>query len=133
MSAEDAETLALTLKALADPAWDQKDIIGKYWETNALVGGPKMYLPGPGARPYGIPFGAETGVLAYRTDILEKHKITVPKTYDELLKACHVVKDKEGIGGLTSRGQTAGHPDDGDQGSLGGGVHDAGRPGGGDS
>lgn len=93
-------------KALADPAWDQKDIIGKYWETNALVGGPKMYLPGPGARPYGIPFGAETGVLAYRTDILEKHKITVPKTYDELLKACHVVKDKEGIGGLTSRGQT---------------------------
>lgn len=92
--------------ALADPAWDQKDIIPKYWDTNALVGGPKMYLPGPGARPYGIPFGAETGVLAYRTDILAKHGIAAPKTYDELLKACRVVKDKEGIGGLTSRGQT---------------------------
>jgi multiple sugar transport system substrate-binding protein len=92
--------------ALADPAWDQKDIIPKYWDTNALVGGPKMYLPGPGARPYGIPFGAETGVLGYRADILEKHKLAVPKTYEELLKACHVIKDKEGIGGLTSRGQT---------------------------
>ncbi len=93
-------------KALADPAWDQKDIIPKYWDTNALVGGPMMYLPGPGARPYGIPFGAETGVLAYRTDILRKHGIAVPKTYDELLRACRTVKDKEGIGGLTSRGQT---------------------------
>ena len=93
-------------KALADPAWDQKDIITKYWETNALVGGPKMYLPGPGAKPYGIPFGAETGVLAYRTDLLAKQGLAVPKTYDELLKACHVMKDKEGIGGLTSRGQT---------------------------
>lgn len=93
-------------KALAEPGWDQKDIIPKYWDTNALVGGPKMYLPGPGARPYGIPFGAETGVLAYRPDILAKHGIAVPKTYDELLRACRMVKDKEGIGGLTSRGQT---------------------------
>jgi len=93
-------------KALADPGWDQKDIIPKYWDTNALVGGPMMYLPGPGARPYGIPFGAETGVLAYRTDILAKHGIAVPKTYEELLRACRIVKDKEGIGGLTSRGQT---------------------------
>ena len=93
-------------KALADPNWDQKDIITKYWETNALVGGPKMYLPGPGAQPYGIPFGAETGVLGYRTDIFEKHKLKPPATYDELLAAARLIKDKEGIGGLTSRGQT---------------------------
>lgn len=91
---------------LADPGWDQKDIIGAYWDNLALVGGPKMYLPGPGAQPYGIPFGAETGVLGYRLDLLEKYKLPVPRTYDELLKACHVIKDKEGIGGLTSRGQT---------------------------
>lgn len=96
----------LNNKALADPTWDQKDIIPSYWGTNALVGGPKMYLPGPGAKPFGVPFGAETGVLAYRTDILAKHKIAVPKTYDELLAACRQVKEKEGIGGLTSRGQT---------------------------
>ncbi len=64
-----------------------------------------MYLH-PAPWPYGVPFGAETGVLAYRTDILAKHGIAVPKTYDELLRACRTVKDKEGIGGLTSRGQT---------------------------
>jgi multiple sugar transport system substrate-binding protein len=92
--------------ALADPAWDQKDIIGAYWDNLALVGGPKMYLPGPGAQPYGVPFGAETSVLGYRQDLLAKHNIAVPKTYDELLRACRVIKDKEGIGGLTSRGQT---------------------------
>jgi multiple sugar transport system substrate-binding protein len=96
----------LTNKALADPNWDQKDIIPAYWENLTLVGGPKMYLPGPGAKPYGVPFGAETGVLAYRRDILAKHNIAVPKTYDELLRACRTVKEKEGIGGLTSRGQT---------------------------
>jgi len=92
--------------ALNDASWDQPDIIPKYWDTNALVGGPMMYLPGPGARPYGIPFGAETGVLAYRTDLFEKHKLKAPVTYDDMLNACRVMKDKEGIGGLTSRGQT---------------------------
>lgn len=93
-------------KALADPDWDQKDIITAYWENLALVGGPKMYLPGPGAQPYGIPFGAETGVLGYRIDLLQKHGLAVPKTYDELLRAARIMKEKEGIGGLTSRGQT---------------------------
>ena len=94
-------------KALADPDYDIKDLITAYYENIALVGGPKTYLPGPGARPYGIPYGAETGVLAYRRDILDKHNLKVPATYDELLRACRLIKDKEpGMGGLTSRGQT---------------------------
>lgn len=94
-------------KALADPDYDIKDLITAYYENIALVGGPKTYLPGPGARPYGIPYGAETGVLAYRRDILNKHNLKVPATYDELLRACRLIKDKEpGMGGLTSRGQT---------------------------
>lgn len=92
--------------ALADPAWDQKDFIDAYWQNISLVGGPRGYLPGPGAKPYGVPFGAETSVLAYRTDLLAKHNLKPPATYDELLAACRLMKDKEGIGGLTSRGQT---------------------------
>lgn len=92
--------------ALADPTWDRKDIIDAYWENISLVGGPKTYLPGPGAKPYGIPFGAETGVLGYRTDLLAKYNLKPPATYDELLSACRLMKEKEGIGGLTSRGQT---------------------------
>ncbi len=94
-------------KALADPDYDLNDLITGYRENISLVGGPKMYLPGPGAKHYGIPYGAETGVLAYRTDIFEKHGIRVPSTYDELLAACRLVKQKEpGMGGLTSRGQS---------------------------
>jgi len=93
--------------ALADPAYDIKDIITPYYENVGLVGGPKMYLPGPGAKFYCVPYGSETGVLAYRADILEKYKLKPPATYDELLAACRMIKDKEpGMGGLTSRGQT---------------------------
>ena len=94
-------------KALADPGYDMKDLITAYYENIGLVGGPKMYLPGPGAKLYGLPYGAETGVLAYRKDILEKYNLKVPQTYDDLLGQCRVIKAKEaGMGGLTSRGQT---------------------------
>ena len=94
-------------KALADPSYDMNDLITVYRENIGLVGGEKMYLPGPNAKMYAIPYGAETGVLAYRVDILEKHGLKVPTTYDELLLACRTVKAKEpGMGGLTSRGQT---------------------------
>ena len=43
-----------------------------------------------------------------RNDIFAKHNLKVPETYDEFLKILRVIKDKEGIGALTSRGQ-AGH------------------------
>jgi multiple sugar transport system substrate-binding protein len=93
-------------RSLADPAYDIKDLVTPYYENIGLVGGPKGYLPGPGAKLYGIPYGAETSILAYRKDILEKHGMKVPGTYDELLAACRTIKAKEpGMGGLTSRGQ----------------------------
>jgi len=94
--------------ALADPAFDMKDIITIYLENLGLVGGPKGYLAGTGAKLYGMPYGAETSALAYRTDIFAKHKLAVPENYDDFAKILHVIKDKEGIGALTSRGQ-AGH------------------------
>jgi multiple sugar transport system substrate-binding protein len=94
--------------ALADPTYDMKDIIPIYLENLGLVGGPKSYLAGPGAKLYGLPYGAETSVLAYRKDIFAKHKLSVPENYDDFLKILRVIKDKEGIGALTSRGQ-AGH------------------------
>ena len=52
--------------ALADPEYDIKDLVTSYLENIGLVGGPKGYLPGPGAKLYGLPYGAETSVLAYR-------------------------------------------------------------------
>jgi multiple sugar transport system substrate-binding protein len=94
--------------ALADPAYDMKDIVPIYLENLGLVGGPKGYLAGPGAKLYGLPYGAETSVLAYRRDIFAKHNLQPPETYDEFRKLLRFIKDKEGIGALTSRGQ-AGH------------------------
>jgi multiple sugar transport system substrate-binding protein len=94
---------------LAMPDYDRGDIIKGYYEGLGLVGGPRGYLPGPGAKLYGIPYGAECSVLAYRKDILAKHNIDVPKTYDDMLKAARIVKEKEpGMGGLAQRAQ-AGH------------------------
>jgi multiple sugar transport system substrate-binding protein len=94
--------------ALADPAYDMKDIIPIYLENLGLVGGPKDYLAGPGAKLYGLPYGAETSVLAYRRDIFAKHDLKPPENYEQFAKLLRVLKDKEGIGALTSRGQ-AGH------------------------
>ena len=94
--------------ALADPNFDIKDIVPIYLENLGLVGGPKGYLAGPGAKLYGLPYGAETSVLAYRKDIFAKHGLQPPDTYEQFSKALRTLKDKEGIGALASRGQ-AGH------------------------
>jgi multiple sugar transport system substrate-binding protein len=94
--------------ALADPAYDMKDIIPIYLENLGLVGGPKGYLAGPGAKLYGLPYGAETSVLAYRRDVFAKLNLKAPETYDDFSKALRILKDQSGMGALTSRGQ-AGH------------------------
>jgi multiple sugar transport system substrate-binding protein len=94
--------------ALADPAYDMKDIIPIYLENLGLVGGPKGYLAGPGAKLYGLPYGAETSVLAYRRDVFAKLNLKAPETYEDFSKALRVLKDQSGMGALTSRGQ-AGH------------------------
>ncbi|MEO5735313.1 MAG: extracellular solute-binding protein [Rubrivivax sp.] len=94
--------------ALADPSYDMKDIIPIYLENLGLVGGPKGYLAGPGAKLYGLPYGAETSVLAYRRDIFAKHDLKPPENYQQFAQLLRTIKDKEGIGALTSRGQ-AGH------------------------
>jgi multiple sugar transport system substrate-binding protein len=94
--------------ALADSEFDLKDIVPIYLENLGLVGGPKGYLAGPGAQLYGLPYGAETSVLAYRRDIFAKHNLQPPGNYDEFAKLLRLLKDKEGIGALASRGQ-AGH------------------------
>ena len=91
--------------ALADPTYDLDDIIPIYLENIGMVGGPKGYLKGPGASLYGLPYGAETSILAYRRDIFEEHKLQVPNNYVEFSKLLRTIKDKAGIGALTSRGQ----------------------------
>ncbi|HYG06325.1 MAG TPA: extracellular solute-binding protein [Stenotrophomonas sp.] len=93
---------------LADPAFDLRDIVPVYLENIGMVGGPKGYLAGPGARLYGLPYGAETSLLAYRRDIFAKHGLSPPQDYAQLQSLLQTLKAKAGIGALTSRGQ-AGH------------------------
>ena len=98
-----------TNPALADPDYDAEDLVPAYVKAIGTVGGEKGYLPGPTASVYGVPFGTETSMFAYRKDIFSKHGWKVPKTYHELMKLCKLVKEKEpGIGALTMRGE-AGH------------------------
>lgn len=93
---------------LADPAYDMTDMVPAYVENIGLVGGIKGYLAGPGAKLYGVPYGAETSIFAYRRDLFAKYDLKVPQTYDDLHKLLYLCKDKAKIGALTSRGQ-AGH------------------------
>jgi len=90
---------------LADPDYDIRDIVPIYLQNLGRVGGPKGYLAGPRALLYGLPYGAETSVLAYRKDIFSKHNLRPPENYVELGKLLRVLKEKTGIGALTSRGQ----------------------------
>lgn len=91
--------------ALADPDYDIKDVVPRYIDNIGMVGGPKGYLPGAGAKLYGMPYGAETSLLAYRRDLFTKYKLTPPVTYDELINMLPIVRERTGLGALTSRGQ----------------------------
>lgn len=94
-----------TSGSLVDPKYDINDIADAYLQNGGVVGGTKGYMPGRSGALYGIPFGAETSILAYRKDLFEKHKIDVPKTYDELTAAMTKLSEA-GVPALTSRGKT---------------------------
>ena len=92
--------------ALADPNYKMHDIVPGYLANLGLVGGPKGYLPGPGATLYGLPYGAETSVLAYRRDVFAKLNLQPPTTYAELQALLPILRDKAGMGALATRSET---------------------------
>ncbi len=47
---------------------------------------------------YGLPLRGHAQLLFYRKDLLAKHGLAVPTTWDELAAAAKVIKAKEGIG-----------------------------------
>ena len=92
---------------LADPAYDSADLIPGYMENLGFAGGERGYLAGRTGGQFGIPFGAETSVLAYRTDIFDKHGLEPPETYEEMLDlACRIPEIEPGMAGIASRGQS---------------------------
>ena len=96
-----------TKAELADPTYDPEDVVPAFMVNGGMVGGRKTYLEGPTRATYGIPFGAETSILAYRTDIFDKHGLEVPTTYDELIETAQfITENEEDVYGFTSRGAT---------------------------
>jgi len=95
---------------LADPGYDADDLIDGYVANIGVAGGNKGYLPGKTGSLYGIPFGSETSILGYRKDIFDKHGLSVPTSYDELLDvACKIPQLEPGMGGLASRAASGHH------------------------
>lgn len=94
-----------TSGSLVDPNYDINDIADAYLQNGGIVGGTKGYMPGKSGAMYGVPFGAETSILAYRKDIFEEQGIEIPQTYDDL-RAAMVKLKAAGIPALTSRGKT---------------------------
>lgn len=95
---------------LADPNYDAADLVEGYVSNIGVAGGEKGYLPGPTGSLFGLPFGSETSVLGYRTDIFEKHGLSVPGNYEELLElACKIPELEPGMGGLASRAASGHH------------------------
>ncbi len=95
---------------LADPTYDAADLIDGYVQNIGVAGGEKGYLPGVTGSLFGIPYGSETSILAYRKDIFEKHGLKVPETYDELLDiTCRIPELEPGMGGMASRAASGHH------------------------
>ncbi len=95
---------------LANPAYDSDDLIDGYVYNIGFAGGNKGYLEGATGSLFGIPYGSETSILGYRTDIFEKHGLEVPETYDEMLElACQIPELEPGMGGVASRAASGHH------------------------
>lgn len=89
---------------LADPAYDAADLIDGYVQNIGVAGGERGYLPGPTGSLYGLPFGSETSVMYYRTDVFEELGLEPAADYDTLLdQACAIPEAMPGMGGVASR------------------------------
>ncbi|MCB9420238.1 MAG: sugar ABC transporter substrate-binding protein [Ardenticatenaceae bacterium] len=99
-----------TNAALTDPTYDREDLVPAYVNSGSVAGGRRGYLSGPTSAMYGVPFGAEASIMAYRADIFEEYGLEVPTTYDEMFEVAEFITENvPDMYGMTSRGQTGGN------------------------
>src|SRR5262249_23833572 len=82
---------------LAMPAFDWDDFSKPLVDGEALVDGKWM----------GIPFDIPIFILMYRQDLLDKHGIKVPTTYDEFTAAVKAIGEAEKANGIFGTGLQA--------------------------
>lgn len=73
------------------------DLIDKYedeYQISDILGIADMTVDG---NIYGLPMEQNTRHLFYRPDLLEKHGIDVPETWDDVIAACGVLQAEESI------------------------------------
>lgn len=75
------------------------DLVEKYWDQYDLGDIPQAAWAGAtiDGKIYGVPVVANTLLLLYRPDLLEKYGLKVPTTYDEVIAACKVLKNEPSI------------------------------------
>ncbi len=99
--------------ALVLPDYRFDDLVPAYVEVTGIAGGENIYIDGPGASLYGLPFGSETSFMIYRTDIFDEYGLDVPQTYDELTEVArfiyHEVPDTYGLTMRAASGHHATH------------------------
>ena len=73
------------------------DLIAKYedeYQISDILGIDDMTVDG---NVYGLPMEQNTRHLFYRADLLEKHMIDVPETWDDVIAACGVLQAEDSI------------------------------------
>jgi multiple sugar transport system substrate-binding protein len=77
------------------PEFDAADIYPNVLKNDSWSGTPGD-LPGTGeAKQWALPWGWEINVLTYRQDILKKHNLAVPRSYDEIATVAAKLKTLE--------------------------------------
>lgn len=95
---------------LTVPDYDFDDLVPAYVEVTGIAGGENIYMDGPGAQLYGLPFGSETSFMIYRQDLFDQYDVEVPETYDDLVEVSRFFAEEvPGVYGLTMRAASGHH------------------------
>ena len=75
------------------------DLVKKYWEKYQLAQIPESVwnLMKYDGHIYAVPAIQNVQILFYRKDLFAQYGLAVPKTYDDLEHACHVLHDRGGV------------------------------------
>ena len=73
------------------------------WAPEDFVGGPQSAMQNAKGETFGFTWEAGAMILgAARYDLIEKAGLGMPKTFDELIKVCDAIHDKEGVAAFTA-------------------------------